>query len=91
MRYKYGVINKVLNHDCTIVRAPALADIIKRDVNVGKWNIYEGGDKEHAVQVSFKGSSWVHSEHMFIWGSESEIKHLEQLISGFIKVIPRKF
>lgn len=90
MRYTYGVIDK-FKDDGVIVKAPQLIDLIKRDVKRGKWNIYEGGDEKHTAKISYKGKTFEYGEHIFIKGSEREIKFLESKITKFIKVIPRKF
>ncbi len=91
MQYKYGVIDKFLKKDGIVVKAPQLIDLIKRDVSRGKWNIYEGGDDKHSAKISYKGKNWEYGEHIFITGSEREIKFFEEKISSFMKVIPKKF
>ena len=91
MQYKYGVVDKFLNNEGVIVKAPQLIDLIRRDVKKGKWNIYEGGDKKHTAKISYKGKSFEYGEHIFIKGSEREIKYFEKQIAKFIEVIPRKF
>ena len=91
MKYKYGVVDKFLEGDGVIVKAPQLIDLIKRDVKRGKWNIYNGGDKKHTAKVSYQGKNFEYGEHIFIVGSEREIKYLESKIKSFIEVIPRKF
>ena len=91
MQYKYGVTDKFNGGEGIIVKAPQLIDLIKRDVNQGKWNLYEGGDKSHTAKVSYKGKNWEYGEHLFIIGSKNEIKFLESKIRKFIEVIPRKY
>ena len=91
MRYKYGVVGKFLGNEGVVVKAPQLIDLIHRDVKRGKWNLYEGGDDKHNAKVSYKGKSFEYGEHIFIQGSEREIRFLEKKIAKFIKVIPRKF
>ena len=91
MQYKYGVTGKFTKSEGVIVKAPQLIDLIKRDVNRGKWNIYRGGDKKHAARVSYEGKNFQYGEHLFIIGSKREIQFLESKIKSFIKVIPRKF
>jgi len=90
MLYKYGV-TETTQKEGVIVKAPQLIDLIKRDVKRGKWNIYEGGDKNHTAKVSYKGKNWEYGEHIFIKGSKREIQFLESKIQKFIEVIPRKF
>ena len=89
MQYRYGVADN--NAIGIVVKAPQLIDLIKRDVNRGKWNIYRGGDDKHTAKVSYVGKNWEYGEHIFITGSEREIRHLEQKLSEFMEVIPRKF
>ena len=91
MQYKYGVVDKFTNQEGVDVRAPQLISLIKRGVKVGKWNIYNGGDKKHTARVSYEGEGFTYGEHIFIVGSEREIKYFEEQISKFIEVIPRKF
>ena len=91
MKYKYGVVGKAIEPKGIIVKVPQFIDMLKRDVKKGKWNIYEGGDNKHPAKISYKGKSFEYGEHIFIYGSEREIKFLEKIISEFIKVIPRKF
>lgn len=91
MQYKYGVVGKFVGNEGITVKAPQLIDMIKRDVKRGKWNIYNGGDKKHTARVSYEGKSFTYGEHIFIVGSEREIKYFEEQISKFMEVIPRKF
>ena len=89
MQYKYGVIDNGL--DGIIVKAAQLIDLIKRDVNRGKWNVYDGGDNKHTAKISYKGKNWEYGEHIYIRGSENEFKYLEQELSKFMEVNPRQF
>ena len=91
MKYYYGVIPKFDKKKGIVVKAPQLIDLIRRDVKKGKWNIYEGGDDKHPAKISYKNQKWEYGEHIFITGSEREIKFFEEKISDFIKVIPKKF
>ena len=91
MQYKYGVTGKFTKGEGIIVKVPQFLDMIKRDVKRGKWNIYEGGDEKHTAKISYKGKNFTYGEHIYIIGSEREIKYLEEKISEFIQVIPRKF
>ena len=88
MKYNYGVVERKSG---VIVKAPALADIVKRDVRNGKWNIYSGGDEKHPARISYESENFTYGEHMFIGGSKREIQFFEKLISQYIKVIPRVF
>lgn len=91
MKYKYGVVGKIREPTGIICKAPALIDLLKRDVSQGKWNIYEGGDEKHPAKVSYKGKNWEYTEHIFIYGSEREIRFFESVIKEFMKVVPRVF
>ena len=91
MRYKYDVISKTKEKG-VIIKAPKLASLIKKEVSLGKWNIYDGGvDGKNTAKLSYKGKNWEYGEHMFIYGSKKEFEHLEQLISKWVKVNPRIF
>lgn len=90
MRYKYGFNDNPTDSSRTAT-AKQIASIIKRDVDYGKWNTYNGGDKEHGASVSYQNKSFNFHTKMFLFGKESEFKELEKLIKDFIKVTPRKF
>ena len=92
MRYSYGIIDKFGKTKGTVIKAPALVDLIKRDVKLGKWNVYEGGvEGKTSAKISYKNEKWEYGEHIFIEGSPNEIKFFEEKISKFMKVIPKKF
>lgn len=89
MKYNYGVVDKP---EGRIIKAPALIDLLKRDVQQGKWNIYEGGtDGENTAKISYKGNGWEYGEHIFIKGSKRELRFFESKIREFMEVIPRVF
>ena len=90
MQYKYGVTDKFTDGEGIIVKVPQFIDMLKRDVKQGKWNIYRGGDRKHTAKISYEGKTFTYGEHIFIIGSPREIKFLEEKISKFLKVIPRK-
>lgn len=89
MRYNYGVVPNFKN--ATLMKVPQFLSLLKKDISQGKWNIYEGGDENHLAKISYKGKSFEYGEHIFIKGSERELKFLEEKLSKILKVIPRKF
>lgn len=88
MMYNYGVVPNFKY--AKIVKVPQLVSMIERDVKQGKWNIYDGGDKKHYPRISYKSKSFTYGEHIFIKGSEREIKYLEEKLAKIIEVIPRR-
>jgi hypothetical protein len=88
MEYNYGVVPNFKN--ATLMKVPQFLSMITKDVKQGKWNIYEGGDKKHCAKISYKGKSFTYGEHIFIKGSERELKYLEEKLKQIIRVIPRK-
>ena len=91
MRYSYGT-NDSYTTNSRSVSVPQLASIIKRDVEYGKWNIYEGG-RENSVTAHcrYQKKGFAFHSHLLIYGKKEEFKRLEKLIQDYIKVIPRKF
>ena len=90
MKYYYGNISKFIKEKGNNVTAKQLASIIKRDVDYGKWNQYNGGTEESVADVSYTNNGFTHHEHLYIIGKPVEFKELEQLIQPFIEVIPKK-
>lgn len=91
MKYYYGNVDKFIDNDGKTATAKQIASLIKRDVNYGKWNIFNGGSETSIAEVSYKKGSFTHHEHMFITGRAKEFKELEKLIKPFIEVIPRQY
>ena len=89
MKYYYGVFDNLIEEKGRTVTAKQLASIIKRDVDVGKWNIFNGRNKNTSADCSYKQGGFTHHEHLFITGKPTEFKELESLIKPIIKVIPR--
>lgn len=87
MKYYYGIMSKFVEEKGRTVTAKQLASIIKRDVEVGKWNIFKGGKQETSATCSYEKGSFTYHEKLFITGKEKEIKELEQLIQPIIKVV----
>ena len=90
MKYYYGTLDKFIEEKGRTVTAKQLASIIKRDVDVGKWNIFNGGKQNTSADCSYKKGNFTHHEHLFITGEPKEFKALEKLIQPIIKVIPRQ-
>lgn len=92
MRYSYGTNDSYNPNRGRTITAKQLASIIKRDVNYGKWNIYEGGREDSSTATCrYKAKGFEFHSYLLIFGKESEFKELEQLIKPIIEVIPRQF
>ncbi|MBQ2654106.1 MAG: hypothetical protein IJF83_11160 [Methanobrevibacter sp.] len=92
MRYVYGTNDSYLNTKGQTIPVKQLASIIKRDVEFGKWNIYEGGKENSSTAVCrYKRNGFTYHSQIMIYGSKKEFKKLEKLIKDFIEVIPRQF
>jgi len=92
MRYIYGTNDSFTTGKGTYCSPVQMANIIKRDVDFGKWNIYEGGETNtRTAHCRYKRNGFIHHQQLLIFGDEREFKELEQLICEIIEVIPRKF
>ncbi len=92
MRYYYGTNDSYYPGNGRTVTAKQLASIIKRDVDYGKWNIYEGGkENTRSAHCRYKRNGFIYHEQLMIFGKQSEFKELESLLEGIIEVIPREF
>ena len=92
MRYKYGTNDSYTNFKGKNVTAKELASIIKRDVEVGKWNIYEGGrNNSTTAHCRYQRKGFIYHEQLLIYGKPKEFKQLETLIKDFIEVKPRQY
>ena len=92
MRYVYGTNDSHLNSKGRTIPVKQLASLIKRDVDFGKWNLYEGGEPNSVTaHCKYKRKGFIHHELLLIYGNEKEFKKLEQIIKDFIEVKPRKF
>lgn len=91
MRYSYGT-NDSFTEGSRTASVKQVASLIKRDVEYGKWNIYEGGEANtRTAKCRYKRNGFVYHSHLLLWGKEEEFKRLESLIKDFIDVTPRKF
>ena len=91
MRYSYGTNDSFTNGSRT-ASVKQLASIIKRDVEVGKWNKYDGGKVNTRTAVCrYSKKGFIFHNHLLIYGKEEEFKRLEELIKDFIDVTPRDF
>ena len=92
MRYIYGTNDSFSTTKGTIVTAKQLASIIKKDVEFGKWNRYEGGRVNSVTaHCRYKKNGYAFHSHLLIYGSKREFKVLENIIKDFIEVIPRQY
>lgn len=92
MRYYYGTNDSYHEGRGRTATAKQIASIIKRDVDYGKWNIYEGGEtNSRTAKCRYKRNGFIYHSHLLIFGTEKEFKELESIIKSFIEVIPRKF
>lgn len=92
MRYYYGTNDSFYEGHGRTATAKQIASIIKRDVEYGKWNVYNGG-KEDSTTASckYQATSFTHHRQLFIKGQEKEFKELENLIKDIIEVKPRQY
>lgn len=92
MRYVYGTDDSYSTTRGVKCNVSQMASIIQRDVEFGKWNIYEGGETNNrTAHCRYKRNGFVYHGLLLIFGNEKEFKQLEELIKGVIEVIPRKF
>lgn len=92
MRYSYGTNDSYNPRRGRTISVPQLASIIKRDVEYGKWNKYEGGKEDTSTaSCKYHKKGFIYHERLFIYGTAKEFQQLEKLIQDFIEVIPRKF
>lgn len=92
MRYIYGTNDSYSTTKGKTVTVKQLASIIKKDVDYGKWNKYEGGEvNNRTAHCRYSKKGFVYHSHLLIFGSKAEFKKLEELIKNFIDVTPRKF
>jgi len=92
MKYIYGTNDSYAVLKGKEVSAEEMADIIKRDVGVGKWNIYEGGEtNSRTATCRYKRNGYIYHSHLLIYGNKQEFLELEEIIKDFIEVVPRAF
>lgn len=91
MRYTYGT-NDSLSLSKSTATPKKVAEIIKEDVELGKWNIYEGGiTNSLTAKCRYKKKGFIYHSHLLIYGTRQEFGELENLIKPFIEVIPRQY
>ena len=92
MRYFYGSNDSYYNGAGRTCSVPQLASIIKKDVEYGKWNLYDGG-KANSVTAKcrYQRKGFAYHSYLLIFGTEEEFKRLEELIKDTIEVIPRQY
>ena len=91
MRYSYGT-NDSLSLTKTTATPKKVAEIIKEDVELGKWNIYEGGRTNSiTAKCRYKKNGFIFHNHLLIYGTKTEFEELESLIKPIIEVIPRQY
>lgn len=92
MRYIYGSNDSYTTTKGTTVTAKQLANIIKKDVELGKWNKYEGGEaNSRTAHCRYARKGFAYHSHLLIYGNKKEFEKLENLIKPIIEVTPRKF
>lgn len=92
MRYYYGTNDSYHIGAGRTASAKQIASIIKRDVEVGKWNKYEGGrENTREAHCRYAKKGYIFHSQLMIFGKQSEFKELEKLIAPFIDVTPRQF
>lgn len=91
MRYSYNIKDDYDPKRGRTISVPQLASIIKRDVEYGKWNQYNGGDEKHSANCNYTSGNFQYHEKLYIFGTPKEFQQLEKLIKEFISVVPRIF
>lgn len=92
MRYSYGTNDSYSTSRGRTATAKQIASLIKRDVDYGKWNLYDGGKEESwTASCRYSKKGFVYHERLFIYGTKKEFQELERLIKGIIDIIPRKW
>lgn len=94
MKYKYGTNDSYSNSSGRTATAKQIASLIKRDVEYGKWNKYDGGKEgSYIASCEYYRRGFVHHERLYIYGKRDEFDELEKLIQKIdnLKVIPRKY
>lgn len=94
MKYKYGTNDSYSNSCGRTATAKQIASIIKRDVEYGKWNKYDGGKQDNYIaSCEYSRKGFIHHERLYIYGKRAEFDELEKLIHDVdnLKVIPRKY
>lgn len=92
MRYFYTTNDSFYIGKGRTVTVKQLASIIKRDVDYGKWNIYDGGEPHsRSATCTYQKNGYIYHNMLVIMGKQEEFEKLEKMIKDYIKVIPRIF
>lgn len=92
MKYGYGTVDNYKVVELQFTTPADLAEIIKEDVDCGKWNCYDGGKAYLEIaHCKYQKNNFTTSTNLLIFGTTKEFKRLEELIKDFIKVNPRVF
>lgn len=92
MRYYYGTSDSYHEGAGRTASVKQVASIIQRDVEFGKWNIYEGGKQDSTLaKCRYKKNGFIFHSVLIIQGQKKEFKELEKLIQDIVEVIPRQY
>ncbi len=92
MKFYYGTNDSLFMGRKESISVEGLVEIIKKDVEDGKWNVYDGG-RVNSVTATCRWSerARVTNDRLFIEGSRNEIQSLEKQLDGVLTVIPREY
>lgn len=91
MLYAYGT-NDSFTNSKTSATVEEMIQVIKDDVECGKWNTYFGGVEDSiSATCSYRKKGFIFHNHLLIYGNMDEFKELEDAIKNVINVIPRQF
>ena len=93
MRYSYGTNDSFSNSRGRTATAKQIASLIKRDVEYGKWNLYDGGKEDSwTASCRYSRKGFIYHERLFLYGTKREFDELEKLLQKVeIEVIPRRY
>ena len=92
MKYQYGTTDSYSINNGVTATVTEIASIIRKDVEAGKWNIYNGGMEESSTaSCEYSRVGFEYHNRLYLYGTKEEFEQLESLIERFIEVIPRKF
>lgn len=86
MRYYYGTSDSYHQGGMSKATPQELSEIIRDDVESGKWNRYYGGQIHNIdATCSYRRPGFIYHGRLFIFGTKEEFKELEKLIKPFIE------